>query len=131
MQFAGPGPLFASGETITHPLADAKACAPEGWSAKFARAVHHVVLPGISVFSVDDAKRAGASLLEHGPVRVKPALYKDAGWELPKRELHRDPDMHAYRRRRVIFGARGGGLVAHGSARAGAPPQEAPPRPGS
>jgi pimeloyl-ACP methyl ester carboxylesterase len=30
-----------------------------------------------------------------------PALYKDSGWELPKRELHNDPDLAAYRRRSV------------------------------
>jgi len=28
-----------------------------------------------------------------------PALYKDAGWELPKRRLHDDPDLAAFRRR--------------------------------
>jgi dienelactone hydrolase len=30
-----------------------------------------------------------------------PALYNDAGWELPKRQLHEDPDFCAYRRRAV------------------------------
>jgi uncharacterized protein len=30
-----------------------------------------------------------------------PALYKDAGWELPKRQLHQDADFLAYRRRPV------------------------------
>jgi uncharacterized protein len=30
-----------------------------------------------------------------------PALYNDAGWELPKRKLHDDPDFAAYRRRAV------------------------------
>src|SRR5207247_10203008 len=30
-----------------------------------------------------------------------PALYKDANWELPKRQLHHDPDLAAYRRRAV------------------------------
>src|SRR5207253_6023525 len=30
-----------------------------------------------------------------------PALYKDADWELPKRQLHPDPDLSAYRRRAV------------------------------
>ena len=30
-----------------------------------------------------------------------PALYKDAGWELPKRRLHEDPDLPGYRRRLV------------------------------
>lgn len=30
-----------------------------------------------------------------------PALYKDTGWELPKRRLHDDPDLPAYRRRNI------------------------------
>lgn len=30
-----------------------------------------------------------------------PALYKDEGRELPKRRLHEDPDLHAFRRRPV------------------------------
>lgn len=30
-----------------------------------------------------------------------PALYKDEKWELPKRQLHLDPDLPAYRRRSV------------------------------
>jgi pimeloyl-ACP methyl ester carboxylesterase len=30
-----------------------------------------------------------------------PALYKDADWDLPKQQLHHDPDLHAYRRRVV------------------------------
>ncbi len=30
-----------------------------------------------------------------------PALYKDTDWELPKRQLHRDSDLPAYRRRRI------------------------------
>ena len=30
-----------------------------------------------------------------------PALYQDAGWDLPKKELHKVTDLHAYRRRHV------------------------------
>lgn len=30
-----------------------------------------------------------------------PAFYKDAGWELPKRQLNKDPELHAYRRRHI------------------------------
>jgi uncharacterized protein len=30
-----------------------------------------------------------------------PALYKDAGWNLPKRQLHQDPEFTQYRRRLV------------------------------
>ena len=32
-----------------------------------------------------------------------PALYKDEGWELPKRQLHADPDLPAFRRRPVAW----------------------------
>ena len=30
-----------------------------------------------------------------------PALYEDAGWDLPKKQLHKVSDLHAYRRRAV------------------------------
>jgi pimeloyl-ACP methyl ester carboxylesterase len=47
----------------------------------------------------------GAILTSLRPVRWlalrAPALYKDAGWELPKRQLHQDPEFAAYRRRPV------------------------------
>jgi pimeloyl-ACP methyl ester carboxylesterase len=47
----------------------------------------------------------GAILTTLRPVRWlglrAPALYKDADWELPKRRLHHDPDLVAYRRRAV------------------------------
>jgi len=46
-----------------------------------------------------------AILTEERPVRWLalrvPALYKDAGWALPKKVLHRDPDLPAYRRRHI------------------------------
>ncbi|HYC44213.1 MAG TPA: alpha/beta fold hydrolase [Burkholderiales bacterium] len=46
-----------------------------------------------------------ALLTEHRPARWLalrvPALYKDTGWELPKKQLHKDPDLPAYRRRHV------------------------------
>ncbi|MGQ0653534.1 MAG: alpha/beta hydrolase family protein [Betaproteobacteria bacterium] len=47
----------------------------------------------------------GALLAAHRPVRWMalraPALYKDAGREVPKRKLHQDPDFAAFRRRKV------------------------------
>jgi dipeptidyl aminopeptidase/acylaminoacyl peptidase len=47
----------------------------------------------------------GALLTELRPVRWlalrAPALYKDENWELPKRRLHEDPDLPAYRRREI------------------------------
>ncbi|WP_037060074.1 alpha/beta hydrolase family protein [Pseudoxanthomonas suwonensis] len=48
-----------------------------------------------------------ALLTELRPVRWlalrSPALYKDEGWELPKRRLHDDPDLAAFRRRKVAW----------------------------
>jgi dipeptidyl aminopeptidase/acylaminoacyl peptidase len=32
------------------------------------------------------------------------ALYMDGGWDLPKRQLHRDTDLNAYRRQRIDAG---------------------------
>lgn len=32
-----------------------------------------------------------------------PALYKDEGWELPKRQLHQDPDLIPFRHRQVAW----------------------------
>jgi len=47
----------------------------------------------------------GTLLTERRPVRWlalrAPALYKDAGWQVPKRKLHQDPDFEAFRRRQV------------------------------
>lgn len=47
----------------------------------------------------------GALLSAQRPLRWMalraPALYKDAGWEVPKRKLHQDPDFDAFRRRKV------------------------------
>ena len=65
---------FIATKSITHPLVDGEARAPEGWSSRFTDAVRDAVLAGYSAFSVEDAQRAGARLLERGAVRVKPAL---------------------------------------------------------
>ncbi len=73
--FGGVVPFpFVGTKTITHPLIAAQAQAPEGWSGEFARTVRRAVLPGFSAFSLEDAQSGGESLLERGPVRVKPAL---------------------------------------------------------
>jgi hypothetical protein len=65
---------FVATKTITHPVYDDRAIAPAGWSHDFTRRAHDVVLEGYSAFSVEDARRAGTSLLERGSARVKPAL---------------------------------------------------------
>jgi uncharacterized protein len=47
----------------------------------------------------------GAILADHRPVRWialrAPALYKDGGFERPKRELNADPELRLYRRTRI------------------------------
>ena len=64
---------FAATKVITHPLFDAHAHAPPGWVPAFPQAVAGSVLDGFSAFARSDAQRAGARLLERGPVRVKRA----------------------------------------------------------
>ena len=66
-----PYPFIAT-KAITHPLIEPDAQAPKGWSHEFSRRVHGSVLLGYSVFTLDDARRAGRCLLQHGPVRIKP-----------------------------------------------------------
>jgi dienelactone hydrolase len=45
------------------------------------------------------ASLLAASRPVHWLALRSPALYKDEGWELPKRRLHEDPDLPAFRRR--------------------------------
>ena len=73
--FGGVVPFeFCGTKTITHPLIDQDAVAPEGWSKAFGRAVQDAVLPGYAAFCAADAVRAGVRLLADGAVRIKPAL---------------------------------------------------------
>ena len=65
-----PRPFIAT-KTITHGLVASDATAPPGWCADFAERVASAVLPGCSVFSLDDAWRGGERLLRGGPVRIK------------------------------------------------------------
>ncbi|WP_346797836.1 DUF3182 family protein [Halomonas sp. Bachu 37] len=65
-----PQPFIAT-KSITHPLISLDAKAPQGWSSNFARQVSDAVFAGFSVFSLDDARKAGAQLLERGPLRTK------------------------------------------------------------
>ena len=72
--FGGVAPhAFVATKSISHGLVD-HARVPEGWSTSFADAVRDVVLRGFTAFDIDDAQRAGMSLLAHGPVRIKRAL---------------------------------------------------------
>ena len=73
--FGGVVPhAFVATKCISHPLVDARARVPEGWSDAFGRRVRPAVLDGCSAFSLDDALRGGIALLAGGRVRVKRAL---------------------------------------------------------
>jgi hypothetical protein len=65
---------FVATKSITHPLIDANACAPRGWSHSFARDVADSVLSGFAAFTRDDARRAAERLLRQGPIRIKRSL---------------------------------------------------------
>lgn len=66
-----PHPFVAT-KAISHPLVAPDAAAIAGWNPAFAPCAGDAVLPGFSVFSLEDARRAGSQLLAQGPVRVKP-----------------------------------------------------------
>jgi dienelactone hydrolase len=59
----------------------------------------------IAVVGISYGGYLAALLTALRPVRWlalrSPAIYKDQGWDLPKRKLHEDPDLHAFRRRTV------------------------------
>lgn len=63
---------FVETKAITHPLVRPDADAPYGWSRDFVSRVIGSVLPGYSVFSLNDAREAGRRLLHEGAVRLKP-----------------------------------------------------------
>jgi len=70
--FGGVVPFpFVASKTITHPLIDPAAPAPQGWRPEFPDRVRGVTLPGWSAFSLGDARAAGRRLLQDGDVRVK------------------------------------------------------------
>ena len=73
--FGGVVPhAFVATKCIGHPLVDAGAAAPSGWSHEFARRVEDVVLAGFTAFTRQQAQVAGKRLLADGAVRVKRAL---------------------------------------------------------
>jgi hypothetical protein len=63
---------FICTKAISHGLFNPQAKAPEGWSSLFAERVRKVVLDGVSVFALEDARPAAAHLLKCGPIRLKP-----------------------------------------------------------
>jgi hypothetical protein len=63
---------FICTKAITHGLLNKDAVAPKGWAPLFCERVRAVVLDGISVFSLKDARSAATHLLCSGPIRMKP-----------------------------------------------------------
>jgi hypothetical protein len=63
---------FICTKAISHGLRNKNAHAPQGWSPLFSERVRNVVLDGLSVFSLDDARPAAEHLLYTGPIRLKP-----------------------------------------------------------
>src|SRR5215210_171467 len=71
--FGGVVPYaFVATKAITHPLVEPGAAAPAGWLYESGNRMQEAVLFGFSVFTLEDARGAGARLLEHGPMRIKP-----------------------------------------------------------
>lgn len=63
---------FICTKAISHGLLNHLARAPDGWAPLFSERVRSVVLDGLSVFSLDDARPAAEHLLYNGPIRLKP-----------------------------------------------------------
>ncbi|MFL1479568.1 DUF3182 family protein [Pseudomonas grimontii] len=63
---------FICTKAISHGLLSPEAKAPEGWSPLFCERVRDVVLAGLSVFALEDARPASERLLYSGPIRLKP-----------------------------------------------------------
>src|SRR5688500_6174567 len=62
---------FVKTKAISHELVGLASSRPDGWSDLFSAHVRDVVLPGYTVFSHADARKAAARLLPDGGVRVK------------------------------------------------------------
>ena len=65
----------------------------------------NVDAPNIAVAGISYGGYLAAILSAERPVRWlalrSPAIYKDEGWNVAKLALHDDPDLHAFRRRRI------------------------------
>ena len=61
-------------KAITHELIDPRAERPKAWCSGFPERVCGVVLPGYTVFSAEDARRAAARILAGGLLRLKDPL---------------------------------------------------------
>ncbi|WP_192559108.1 DUF3182 family protein [Pseudomonas allokribbensis] len=63
---------FICTKAISHGLRSHLARAPQGWSPLFSERTRNVVLDGLSVFDLKDARPAAEHLLYSGPIRLKP-----------------------------------------------------------
>ncbi|MFJ2359588.1 DUF3182 family protein [Pseudomonas fluorescens] len=63
---------FICTKAISHGLRSHLAHAPQGWAPLFSERVRDVVLDGLTVFAVEDARPAAEHLLYSGPIRLKP-----------------------------------------------------------
>jgi hypothetical protein len=63
---------FICTKAISHGLRSYQAHAPKGWSSLFSERTRNVVLDGLSVFALEDARPAAEHLLYSGPIRLKP-----------------------------------------------------------
>jgi hypothetical protein len=63
---------FICTKAISHGLRSHLAHAPQGWAPLFSERVRNVVLDGLSVFALEDARPAAEHLLYNGPIRLKP-----------------------------------------------------------
>lgn len=88
-------------DTVTRPQNLDDLLAAYDWLAS----QHNVDQDSISVIGISYGGYLASLLTELRQVRWlalrSPALYKDEGWELPKRQLHQEFDLHGYRRSRV------------------------------
>lgn len=100
---------FICTKAITHGLLNKHAVAPIGWSPLFAKLARSVVLDGVSVFSLKDARLAAEHLLYAGPIRFKP-IHACAGRDqrvirdlAQFDEIAADPDAQAVFRDGVVL----------------------------
>jgi hypothetical protein len=63
---------FICTKAISHGLRSHLAHAPQGWAPLFSERVRDVVLDGLTVFALEDARPAAEHLLYNGPIRLKP-----------------------------------------------------------
>jgi len=65
---------FVATKSVSHPLLNETARAPQGWARGLAAELGDAVLPGYTAFTPEDAEAAGRRLLRDGSVRLKPPL---------------------------------------------------------